>query len=940
MKVKFCVLTFVIANLFFCGAIFSETNAVDKESSVNLAQNGDFEDVVANMPRFWNFDAWIPETTVTKIISEENGAYSGNRFITIENIKTNDARLVQDITVKPLTVYLISCNVKVSNAIARDPGSPKKDLPLVGANICVILGNSDFAPPHLENTSGKWQYLEYPIKTGPEQVSLRVAIRLGYFGSDLTGKASFDDFRIVEVKNPMNFSPVSVGVSTQATTSGGGKDSPIGLIMLIAIAALLAIGITVFIVLSGRSRKKASKNKTGQPTGIGQGEQLSEVADAPLLLGKQTANFTKIDIMIVAGMMIVYSLIAFTNLGSNEAPETYWRPVTKGEGVTVDFGSEQLIKRIYFWEGLPGGSVPNESKYEIEGSVDGETWTHLALLNPKTVFWWYFESVNSRARYVRLTTEVPGSWLNEVVFLGEDTANPIKIEKIIPGDRQALSEGSVYNLFDEYSNVGEVKHKKQLVYRPQIMTGMSPGFDEQYHGRTALEILNFRSPYEWTHPPLGKLLIATGVLIFGMNPFGWRFMGAFFGLLIIPLMFAFGKRLFKKTEYGFIAAFLMMFDFMHFTQSRIATIDTYPVFFIILTFYFMYRYCEMSYLKTDFNKLLLPLLLSGIAWGLGAASKWTALYAFIGLAVMFFVNLYTKSKEIREARLSKSIKKDKDEWEKVQTKIDDFTMRAWQLVGWSVLVFVVIPAIIYGLAYVPTLMAKDIHFNIGYIFDNNVSMFNYHSKLEATHSYSSRWWEWPPMTKPMAYYFAEGLPEGQTQRLFAFGNPAVWWVGSLAILGVLLIGLGAFIKRITVTSAGAASNVKFSSLFKMIVRNGNFTNPARFFIITGFATVYLPWVISPRQLLFIYHYFPSVPFIIFAIVYLIKLFRDKALEPMKETNKAYKLYSILGNGLIYLYLAVAMILFFMFYPVIAGVPAPTEYIIKWLKWFPNNWYFG
>ena len=50
-------------------------------------------------------------------------------------------------------------------------------------------------------------------------------------------------------------------------------------------------------------------------------------------------------------------------------------------------------------------------------------------------------------------------------------------------------------------------------------------FDEIYHARTAYEHILGLEPYENTHPTLGKLLISLGIRAFGMNPFGWRFMG-------------------------------------------------------------------------------------------------------------------------------------------------------------------------------------------------------------------------------------------------------------------------------------------------------------------------------------------------------------------------------------------------------------------------------
>jgi predicted membrane-bound dolichyl-phosphate-mannose-protein mannosyltransferase/Gpi18-like mannosyltransferase len=40
-------------------------------------------------------------------------------------------------------------------------------------------------------------------------------------------------------------------------------------------------------------------------------------------------------------------------------------------------------------------------------------------------------------------------------------------------------------------------------------------FDEVYHARTAFELLAQREPYEWTHPPLAKEIMALGILAFG-----------------------------------------------------------------------------------------------------------------------------------------------------------------------------------------------------------------------------------------------------------------------------------------------------------------------------------------------------------------------------------------------------------------------------------------
>ena len=72
-----------------------------------------------------------------------------------------------------------------------------------------------------------------------------------------------------------------------------------------------------------------------------------------------------------------------------------------------------------------------------------------------------------------------------------------------------------------------------------------------------------------------------------MNPFGWRIMGALFGVALVPLMYLFGLKLFRHRFYAFCAAFLMLVEFMRFAQTRVAVIDVYGVFFIMVLYYFM-----------------------------------------------------------------------------------------------------------------------------------------------------------------------------------------------------------------------------------------------------------------------------------------------------------------------------------------------------------------
>ena len=405
-------------------------------------------------------------------------------------------------------------------------------------------------------------------------------------------------------------------------------------------------------------------------------------------------------------------------------------------------------------------------------------------------------------------------------------------------------------------------------------------FDEIYHVRTAVEHIENVNPFEITHPPLGKEIIAASILTFGMSPLGWRLFGAVCGVLMLAVMYVFIKNMFGRTIVATCGTLLLGFDFMRFVQTRIATIDTYAVFFILLAFFFMYRHITTD-VDAKISKSLAPLALSGFFFGLSFAVKWIGFYAGAGLLIIYVIRLVQLG------------------FYYSATQKRDFGVYVAKTLLFSMLFFVFIPATVYYLTYIPYGLARGMSIGGGMLWDieffslvwsNQVLMFEYHSLLVAEHPFSSVWWQWILNTRPILY--VNGFI-GTTRATFgAFGNPVIWWGGFLAMI-------------------------------VMAVRVFTHRDGKALFILIGYLAQLLPWVAVTR-IVFIYHYFPSTLFLVLALAHLFNTIMDR-----KKRNR-----SVVVTG----YTSVAGVVFAIFYPALSGVYLPNWYYDYLIKWF-GTWPF-
>lgn len=385
-------------------------------------------------------------------------------------------------------------------------------------------------------------------------------------------------------------------------------------------------------------------------------------------------------------------------------------------------------------------------------------------------------------------------------------------------------------------------------------------FDEVYHAYTAGQyaagnhdayLWSTHAPregvaYMWNHPPAGILFMTAGIKIWGDTPFGWRIASAIFGATGIVLAYLLALAITCRKPVAVVAALLLLVDGLYVVQSRTGMLDIYGCVFMLGAFYALH-----GYLTSPPERVRGYLLRLGLFLGLAIATKWNAAYPsfFIGLVVLG-----------RGARV----------YLKAGGNLRDRGVRAHLL--FVPLGMVLLPALVYLAAYGPFFWTGH---DIGQFIELQHQIFHYHTHLQATHAYQSRWWQWPLTLRPVWYYSNR---TGETvANIYASGNtvlycmfvPAVVWLAS---------------------------------------RWSRRRDPAAIVLVIGFFGQWLPWALVPR-IAFAYHFLPAVPFGCLAV--------SVALVEVFDSGRV-------GRALAVAYAALAIGFFAYFYPIYTAVPITPQ----------------
>ena len=527
----------------------------------------------------------------------------------------------------------------------------------------------------------------------------------------------------------------------------------------------------------------------------------------------------------------IFLLIGSMHLGRKEAPETYLAfgtETAQGTEIYVSLDAYQDVGAVCIYPRMSG-----KESFELFYAEDGEWKKIEADTVLKGVFTWRRIDVNVRTHQFCIVFSDPKVEIAEVACLDPN------------GNRISLLEGS---------SPAEVFDEQDMIPRtPTAFDSMI--FDEVYHGRTAFEFLNGMKIYENTHPPLGKTLISIGIRLFGMNPFGYRIIVLLFGVMCIPVMYLFVLRITGDSRYAILAGILQITEFMHYSLSRISTIDIIVAFFVMCMFYGCFAFIQEERRRY--------LLLSGAAFALGAATKWTAIYAAAGIAFILLVWMIVKIREHRKA-----------------SYISGFVLIC-------ILCYMVLPAVVYVLSYVPFVKAYPNQNLIEHAVSNSIHMLDYHKNVTAGHPYASPWYSW----------IFDWLPLVDSRTIFGdymgvvatFVNPFVCYAGLASVFHHVYL---------TFKKKDAASAV----------------------LVVLYVCMLLPWVFITRTV-FIYQYFICTKVLILMIC------RSIQCIGFKNENSVIRFTGV-----------VSIVLFVMYFPVLSGCMVKKEYIDYVLRALPNWWF--
>ncbi|MEO3787767.1 phospholipid carrier-dependent glycosyltransferase [Actinocorallia sp. B10E7] len=422
------------------------------------------------------------------------------------------------------------------------------------------------------------------------------------------------------------------------------------------------------------------------------------------------------------------------------------------------------------------------------------------------------------------------------------------------------------------------------------------------------------------HPPLGKWLIALGVAVFGMDPFGWRVAAGLAGVLIVLIVARTARRVFGSTLLGCAAGLLVALDGSWLVASRVSMLDVFLALFIVAGFGCLVvdrdRTREALEARTGpggFGPFLWRpwRIAAAVCLGLACCTKWAGLYALVffwALALLWDRSARARAGASRPWTGTLLLDAAPSLLTVWAVALATYTAGWW---GWFV----------SGTGLQERLFGRTLPgagrlwaethpsgFWPGFLdplrslWHRHAEVLEFHRGVTGSHPAQSWPWEWLYLGRPAGMHFRihQGGREGCTPAdqcvtsVTDLGTPAIWWAALLAL----------------------------AVLFVLMIRSWDWRAGA---VLWGCLAGFLPWLPSAAEgrVMFSTYALPMLPFAALALVLLFA----KALEAARDRPALRIPVSLVGAA----YLGMVAWNFWYFYPVLTADVVPYD------AWHARMW---
>jgi dolichyl-phosphate-mannose--protein O-mannosyl transferase len=358
-------------------------------------------------------------------------------------------------------------------------------------------------------------------------------------------------------------------------------------------------------------------------------------------------------------------------------------------------------------------------------------------------------------------------------------------------------------------------------------------FDEVHFGKFISGYYTHEYYFD-IHPPLGKLMIAGFAKIFNFKPeFSFaqigeefpdnkyivlRFLPSLAGALLPIVIFLLALQLKFSSKIAFITGFLIAIENALIVQTHFILMDGFLLLFgfLALLFYFRRKFVWMA-----------------IFGALAISIKWTGL-TFLALPFLIEIFQLSKQKQLKQS-----------------LNLPTYFLIIPLLIYFSV--FVIHFSLLTKPGSGDAFMSSDFHNEnvVKKFIELNVQMYQSNQRLTATHPYSSPWYSWPVMARPIYYWNNINTTSNNTERIYLLGNPFIWYLSTVALLYSIL-----------------------SFLLSKSARNKILT-----ILLGGYFLNLLPFI-GIKRVMFLYHYFTAYIFAVLMLAYWINKidFQNKKKE--------------------------------------------------------------